>query len=167
MCLSPERRFERYRDGIASALAHADREQPARWYIKELMLPGKRKNIEPMAARVQPDNVRPAHMNRLIRLPVISRPRSTGFGRTVCQAPTGSKAGRRCSRNFIALFQGMPACETVFIAVRGNGPPQSADGHPRRPAHAETVREFVEQMEQYAGSGHRNRNVTPARTGQG
>ena len=40
MGLRLERRFERYCDGIVSALAHADREQPARWYLKGLMLPG-------------------------------------------------------------------------------------------------------------------------------
>jgi SRSO17 transposase len=44
-----------------STLTHADREEPARWYIKGLMLPGERKSIEPMAARVQPNNVRSAH----------------------------------------------------------------------------------------------------------
>ncbi|MDT8322126.1 MAG: transposase, partial [Xanthomonadales bacterium] len=42
---------------------HADREQPARWYIKGLMLPGERKSVEPMAARVQPQNVRSAHQS--------------------------------------------------------------------------------------------------------
>ncbi len=61
MDLSLERRFERYCDGIVSSLMHADREQPARWYIKGLMLPGARKSVEPMAARVQPDKVRSAH----------------------------------------------------------------------------------------------------------
>jgi SRSO17 transposase len=51
MGLSLEQRFERYCDGIVSTLLHADREQPARWYIKGLMLPGERKSVEPMAAR--------------------------------------------------------------------------------------------------------------------
>ena len=54
MGLSLERRFERYCDGIVRTLLHADREQPARWYIKGLMLPGERKSVEPMAARTQP-----------------------------------------------------------------------------------------------------------------
>jgi SRSO17 transposase len=61
--MSLEARFEQYCDEIVSSLMHADREQPARWYIKGLMLPGKRKSIEPMAARVQPDNVRSAHQS--------------------------------------------------------------------------------------------------------
>lgn len=63
MGLSLEGRFERYCDGIVSTLSHADREQPARWYIKGLMLPGERKSVEPMAARVQPAQVRSAHQS--------------------------------------------------------------------------------------------------------
>ena len=63
MSLSLEARFERYCDRIVETLMHADREAPARWYIKGLMLPGKRKSVEPMAARVQPDNVRSAHQS--------------------------------------------------------------------------------------------------------
>jgi SRSO17 transposase len=63
MGLSLEARFEKYCDTIVNTLMHADREQPARWYIKGLMLPGERKSVEPMAARVQPQNVRSAHQS--------------------------------------------------------------------------------------------------------
>jgi SRSO17 transposase len=48
---------------MVNTLLHADREQPARWYIKGLMLPGERKSVEPMAARVQPQMVRSAHQS--------------------------------------------------------------------------------------------------------
>lgn len=58
-----EKRFESYGDRVAEALMHADRDQPCRWYLKGLMLPGKRKSVEPMAARVQPDNIRSAHQS--------------------------------------------------------------------------------------------------------
>jgi len=58
-----EIRFDSYSDKIAGALMHADRDQPCRWYLKGLMLPGKRKSVEPMAARVQPDKVRSAHQS--------------------------------------------------------------------------------------------------------
>ncbi len=58
-----EARFKRYCDKIVSALKHADREQPARWYLKGLLLPGQRKSVEPMAARVQPHHVRSAHQS--------------------------------------------------------------------------------------------------------
>lgn len=60
---SLETRFSRYCDTVVQALMHADRDQPARWYIKGLMLPGERKSVEPMAARVQPQNVRSAHQS--------------------------------------------------------------------------------------------------------
>lgn len=58
-----EKRFEAYYEPIIAALEHADRAAPARWYLKGLMLPGERKSIEPMAARVCPDNVRSAHQS--------------------------------------------------------------------------------------------------------
>lgn len=60
---SIETRFERYVTVIAEALAHADRAQPCRWYLQGLMLPGQRKSVEPMAARVHPQNVRSAHQS--------------------------------------------------------------------------------------------------------
>ena len=58
-----EDRFEQYGEVIAAALAHADRRMPSQWYLKGLMLPGGRKSVEPMAARVQPHNVRSAHQS--------------------------------------------------------------------------------------------------------
>jgi len=60
---SLETRFKSYCDTVVHALKHADRDQPARWYIKGLMLPGERKSVEPMAARVQPRNVRSTHQS--------------------------------------------------------------------------------------------------------
>lgn len=60
---SLEARFEKYGEIIAASLAHVDRELPAQWYLKGLMLPGGRKSVEPMAARVQPHNVRSAHQS--------------------------------------------------------------------------------------------------------
>lgn len=58
---SLEDRFEDYCDQLTAALQHADRVEPARWYLKGLLLEGGRKSIEPMAARVHPDNVRAVH----------------------------------------------------------------------------------------------------------
>ena len=60
---SIEERFERYCKPIVEALSHADRCQPAQWYLQGLMLPGERKSVEPMAARVCPHNVRSAHQS--------------------------------------------------------------------------------------------------------
>lgn len=58
-----EERFEQYGEVIATALSHADRKLPSQWYLKGLLLPGGRKSVEPMAARVQPQNVRSAHQS--------------------------------------------------------------------------------------------------------
>lgn len=63
MSRSLEGRLEEYCDAVVNLLKHADRDRPARWYMKGLMLPGERKSIEPMAARVQPQNVRSAHQS--------------------------------------------------------------------------------------------------------
>ncbi len=58
-----ESRFERYANVMVEALGHADRATPARWYLRGLMLPGQRKSVEPMAARVHPQDVRSAHQS--------------------------------------------------------------------------------------------------------
>jgi SRSO17 transposase len=46
-------------DGLAEAAGHADRHTPLKNYCKGLLLPGERKSIEPMAARLDPANVEP------------------------------------------------------------------------------------------------------------
>ena len=46
-------------DGLAQAAGHMDRQEPLKNYCKGLLLPGERKSIEPMAARLDPDNVQP------------------------------------------------------------------------------------------------------------
>ncbi len=57
MGTSLEARFERYAEAMAAAMGHADRVAPTRWYLQGLMLPGGRKSVEPMAARVRPQEV--------------------------------------------------------------------------------------------------------------
>lgn len=46
-------------DGLAIAAGHEDRHVPLKSYCKGLLLPGERKSIEPMAARLDPANVQP------------------------------------------------------------------------------------------------------------
>jgi SRSO17 transposase len=50
-------------DGLAKAAGHADRVTPLKAYCAGLLLPGERKSVEPMAARVAPDNVRRMHQS--------------------------------------------------------------------------------------------------------
>ena len=63
MGLSLNARYERYCEVMVAALGHADRAQPARQYLKGLVLPGARKSVEPMAARVAPQAVRSTHQS--------------------------------------------------------------------------------------------------------
>lgn len=58
-----EARFAAYLDGITAVLGHASRVGPARAYCTGLLLPGERKSVEPMAARMEPDRVQAAHQS--------------------------------------------------------------------------------------------------------
>lgn len=52
-----------YMDRLAKAAGHADRSVPLRNYCTGLLLPGERKSVEPMAARLAPENVRRMHQS--------------------------------------------------------------------------------------------------------
>ena len=58
-----EMRFAAYLDGITAVLGHASRVGPARAYCTGLLLPGERKSVEPMAARLEPGRVQAAHQS--------------------------------------------------------------------------------------------------------
>ena len=60
---SSEGRFSAYVEGLVSVIGHADRAKPLRDYCVGLLLPGERKSVEPMAARLAPDNVRRMHQS--------------------------------------------------------------------------------------------------------
>src|SRR5260370_29465648 len=60
---SSESRFAAYVEAITSALGHADRAAPFQSYCTGLLLPGDRKSVEPMAARVQPGRVPATHQS--------------------------------------------------------------------------------------------------------
>jgi len=52
--MSASERFDRYMEHLAAGLGHSDRHAGLRGYCTGLMLPGARKSIEPMAARLDP-----------------------------------------------------------------------------------------------------------------
>ena len=54
-----EVRFCAHVEGLARALGHADGVEPFRSYCTGLLLPGARKSVEPMAARLWPDQTLP------------------------------------------------------------------------------------------------------------
>jgi SRSO17 transposase len=58
-----QKRLAAYLDGLAQAAGHADRTEPLKAYCTGLLLPGERKSVEPMAARLAPDNVRRTHQS--------------------------------------------------------------------------------------------------------
>ena len=61
--ISSEQRFQQYVDRLADVLGHADRHEPLRLYTTGLLLPGERKSVEPMAARLDPRHVRSRHQS--------------------------------------------------------------------------------------------------------
>jgi len=56
-------RFQAYVEQLARALGHRDRHEPLRAYVTGLCLPGERKSIEPMAARVDPRHAPSRHQS--------------------------------------------------------------------------------------------------------
>jgi SRSO17 transposase len=60
-----EARFSAYVERLSACLGHADRVGPFRSYCTGLLLPGERKSVEPMAARVSPGRTSAAHQSLL------------------------------------------------------------------------------------------------------
>ena len=60
---STEGRFAEYLARLAEVIGHADRREPLRAYMAGLLLPGERKSVEPMAAKVDPRNVESRHQS--------------------------------------------------------------------------------------------------------
>jgi SRSO17 transposase len=58
-----QQRFAAYIEGLAKAAGHADRKIPLKNYCTGLLLAGERKSVEPMAARVAPNDVRRMHQS--------------------------------------------------------------------------------------------------------
>src|SRR5438270_4836274 len=58
-----QERFATYLDQVTQVAGHADRVAPMQDYTKGVLLPIERKSVEPMAARLAPDNVRQMHQS--------------------------------------------------------------------------------------------------------
>src|SRR6201996_1762593 len=61
--LTGEARLAAYLDAIAGVRGHAGRVAAAQAYCTGLLLPGERKSIEPMAARLDPTHVQAKHQS--------------------------------------------------------------------------------------------------------
>jgi len=93
-----QKRLAAYLDGLAQAAGHADRVVPLKNYCTGLLLPGERKSVEPMAARLAPDNVRRMHQS---------------LHHLVADAPWSDEAVLRRVR------------ESALLAMRQKGPVQA------------------------------------------
>jgi SRSO17 transposase len=60
---SESERFESYVEQLSSVVGHADRREPLRQYLTGLLLPGERKSVEPMAAKIDPVRVQARHQS--------------------------------------------------------------------------------------------------------
>lgn len=60
---STEGRFAEYLARLGEVIGHADRREPLRAYMAGLLLPGERKSVEPMAAKIDPRNVKSRHQS--------------------------------------------------------------------------------------------------------
>ena len=60
---SQQERFAAYIESLAGAAGHADRYVPLKNYCTALLLPGERKSVEPMAARLAGDDVQRMHQS--------------------------------------------------------------------------------------------------------
>jgi len=56
-------RFAEYVDHLSEVIGHVDRHGPLAAYCTGLLLPGERKSVEPMAARIAPDEVGAKHQS--------------------------------------------------------------------------------------------------------
>jgi SRSO17 transposase len=56
-------RFQAYIEHLSGSVGHADRREPLAAYCTGLLLPGERKSVEPMAARIAPGEVGAKHQS--------------------------------------------------------------------------------------------------------
>lgn len=56
-------RFQAYIEHLSGVIGHADRHEPLGAYCTGLLLPGERKSVEPMAARIAPGEVGAKHQS--------------------------------------------------------------------------------------------------------
>jgi hypothetical protein len=102
-----QKRFSVYMDRLVKAAGHADRSVPLKNYCTGLLLPGERKSVEPIAARLAPENVRRMHQS---------------LRHVVADAPWSDEDVLREVRNYV-LPNGYS-----FLGIRYHPPPSTLPG---------------------------------------
>src|SRR3569623_1629355 len=117
-----EERFDDYVGRLGDVLGHADRRAPLRAYTTGLLLPGERKRVEPMAARVDPARVGAAHQS--LHPFVAKAPRGDAALRALAGVPEeaafATKPAIALDQIGQALADGVPPGVVVTDAGYGN-----------------------------------------------
>src|SRR5215217_7440007 len=95
--------------GLAQAAGHADRAMPLKMYCAGLLLPGERKSVEPMAARLAPENVRRMHQS---------------LHHVVADAPWSDEAVLRQVRNYALPAMQKKGTVVCWVVVDDTGFPK-------------------------------------------
>lgn len=107
---------------IAEQLGHADRVEPFRGYRTGLLLPGERKSVEPMAARISPRHVRLEHQ-RLHHF-VADAPRSDAAVRVRCATRDTQRSEMRPEEWLLIEWpKGEPEPTKYFLSTLPAGTP--------------------------------------------
>jgi hypothetical protein len=123
-------------DGLARAAGHEDRHTSLKSYVKRLLLPGERKSIEPMAARMDPAHVQPMRQSSAWTLgPEVEGPGATRDLLVAVGKEEDFKArGREGGDREAACHRRGKACGPVPARCRFEREPAASRLHARRPA---------------------------------
>ena len=137
-----QKRFAAYLNRLAQAAGHLDRVVPLKSYCTGLLLPGERKSVEPMAARLCPDKVRQTHQS---------------LHHVVAHAPWRDEDILEAVRRY--AHPGSSASRFEDVARAERGCTRRSAYLPERERHADAARELAAQAGQ--ASGERAQDFRP------
>ena len=117
-----EARFGGYVEELSRVMGHADRFEPFRSYCTGLLLPGKRKSVEPTSARLRPDRTSAEHQSLLHfvgQSPWDEVALLRAVRAAVLPGADDARCGRGVDRGRYGFSEEGPALGRVGAAVRG------------------------------------------------